>query len=81
MLATLAKTEDVVRVTPAMYFEASAYANFQAKILGFIEAEGEVTTAQAKTLTGLSRKYLIPLLESLDKRRVTVRVGEARKAR
>ncbi|MEE2904540.1 MAG: selenocysteine-specific translation elongation factor [Myxococcota bacterium] len=81
MMTTLAKTEDVIRVTPELFFDAQAYAKFQEQVLGFIRAEGEITTAQAKTLTGLSRKFLIPLLESLDKRRVTVRVGEARKAR
>ena len=81
MMATLAKTEDVIRVTPEMFFDAKAYAKFQEQILDFIRDQGEITTAQAKTLTGLSRKFLIPLLESLDKRRITVRVGEARKAR
>ena len=32
-----------------------------------------------KTLTGLSRKLAIPLLEWLDARKITVRVGDARK--
>jgi selenocysteine-specific elongation factor len=40
-----------------------------------------MTTAQAKTLLNVSRKYLIPLLETFDRQRVTVRVGEARHAR
>ena len=31
-----------------------------------------------KLLTGLSRKYAIPLLEYLDRERVTRRVGDAR---
>jgi selenocysteine-specific elongation factor len=34
-----------------------------------------------KDLTGLSRKYAIPLLEWLDKERITVRVGDVRKLR
>lgn len=80
MLATLVKTEEVIRVTPALYFESNAFFGFQQQVLEFLKSEGGITTAQAKTLTGLSRKYLIPLLECLDKRRVTVRVGEVRKA-
>ena len=31
-----------------------------------------------RDLLGLSRKYLIPLLEHLDRRRLTRRVGDAR---
>ena len=31
-----------------------------------------------KDLTGISRKYAIPLLEYLDRQRVTRRVGDAR---
>ena len=31
-----------------------------------------------KQLTGLSRKYAIPLLEYLDRERVTRKVGECR---
>jgi selenocysteine-specific elongation factor len=34
-----------------------------------------------RDLTSLSRKYAIPLLEHLDKERVTVRVGDKRLAR
>jgi selenocysteine-specific elongation factor len=34
--------------------------------------------AKFKELTGVSRKYAIPLLEYLDRERVTKRVGDAR---
>jgi len=34
--------------------------------------------AEIKDLTGLSRKYVIPLLEWLDRERVTRRVGAER---
>ena len=34
-----------------------------------------------KEVTGLSRKYLIPLLEHLDQTRVTVRIGDKRQLR
>jgi len=81
MLTTLVKTEEVIRVSPSLYFESNAFSGFENQVLNFLKQEGEMSTAQAKTLTGLSRKYLIPLLECLDKRRVTVRVGDVRKAR
>jgi selenocysteine-specific elongation factor len=34
-----------------------------------------------KELSGLSRKYSIPLLEYLDKQKITMRVGDVRKLR
>jgi selenocysteine-specific elongation factor len=37
-----------------------------------------IDVAQFKALTGVSRKYAIPLLEYLDRERVTKRVGDQR---
>lgn len=81
LLAALTRANDIVHAGSGLYFEASAYADAQKRILDFIATEGSITTAQAKTILGVSRKFLIPFLESLDKRGVTARVGEARKAR
>ena len=38
----------------------------------------KMDVALFKELTGVSRKYAIPLLEYLDRERVTRRVGDAR---
>ena len=38
----------------------------------------KIDVAQFKELTGVTRKYAIPLLEYLDRERVTKRVGDAR---
>ena len=38
----------------------------------------KIGVAQFKELTGVSRKYAIPLLEYLDRERVTRRVGDER---
>ena len=38
----------------------------------------KIDVARFKDLTGVSRKYAIPLLEYLDRERVTRRVGDAR---
>jgi len=37
-----------------------------------------IDVSRFKDLTGVSRKYAIPLLEYLDRERVTRRVGEER---
>jgi selenocysteine-specific elongation factor len=38
----------------------------------------KIDVAQFKEMTGVTRKYAIPLLEYLDRERVTRRVGDAR---
>jgi selenocysteine-specific elongation factor len=43
--------------------------------------KGSISPAQVRDRLGISRKYLIPLLEWADDRGITVRVGEARELR
>jgi selenocysteine-specific elongation factor len=48
-------------------------------MLAEVGRRGEITVGGMKERTGLSRKYLIPLLEWADRRGLTRRVGEARR--
>jgi selenocysteine-specific elongation factor len=48
-------------------------------VLKELGAGGEITVPKLRDRTGLSRKYLIPLLEWADRRGVTRRQGEARR--
>jgi len=47
----------------------------------FLKANEEITTPQFKEMTGVSRKYVIPLIEYFDSTNVTIRVGDIRKLR
>ena len=44
----------------------------------FKQAAPKIDVARFKELAGVSRKYAIPLLEYLDRERVTRRVGDER---
>jgi selenocysteine-specific elongation factor len=44
----------------------------------FLKENERITTPEFKGLTGLSRKYLIPLLEYFDTTLFTMRVGDER---
>ena len=81
LLAALVREQVIVHAAPTIYFEAGAFQRAQDRILAAIEEQDGVTTAQVKALLNIPRKYLIPLVETLDKRGVTVRVGEVRKAK
>jgi len=71
----------IVKVKEELYFHAAAIDALRKKLVAFLETEGQVTTPQFKDMTGVSRKYVIPLAEYFDSTLVTLRVGDVRKLR
>jgi selenocysteine-specific elongation factor len=61
----------------ALLFHAEALASLKEDVRG-LKATARVDVAAFKERYGISRKYAIPLLEYLDRERVTRRVGDAR---
>jgi selenocysteine-specific elongation factor len=56
--------------------------NISDKVIAFLKNKGEINIADFKEISGgLSRKYMIPILEYLDNQKVTIRVGDIRKLR
>ncbi len=47
-------------------------------VVATIQAQGQVTAAQVRDQFNTSRKYAVGLLEYLDEKHVTKRVGDAR---
>lgn len=72
---------ELLKIKEDMYFSRSAMAKLQELIVGFFGSHEEMGPPDFKDLTGLSRKYAIPVLEYLDKEKVTVRVGDKRRLR
>jgi selenocysteine-specific elongation factor len=48
------------------------------RVVALLRAQQQMSPADFKDLTGLSRRHAIPLLEWLDARRVTIRSGDVR---
>ena len=71
----------LVKVKEDLYFHKEAMEGFKKKLVDFITANEEITTPQLKDMAGVSRKYLIPLIEYFDAKNVTIRVGDVRKLR
>ena len=72
----LLKTGALVRLSPEIIAHAAVLAEVDAKVA---TRKGEtMSVGDFRDLLGLSRKYLIPLLEYLDRKRRTRRVGDAR---
>jgi selenocysteine-specific elongation factor len=79
ILQLLLREKSLVRVTPELIFHREALTGLRERLGVYKRAEGErITVPVFKELTGITRKYAIPLLEYLDRERVTRRVGEER---
>ena len=68
----------VIKVKEDLYFHAKAIETLKNRMIDFLKANGEITTPLFKDMTGVSRKYAIPLIEYFDKTQLTVRVGDNR---
>ena len=68
-----------MRVSPELIFHRDALAHLKERLATYKKAKGErISVPVFKDLTGISRKYAIPLLEYLDRERVTRRAGDER---
>ncbi|MEI6306417.1 MAG: SelB C-terminal domain-containing protein, partial [Deltaproteobacteria bacterium] len=77
-LALLTRNGIAVRISADLYYESAALAGLRAKLVERLREKGEITPSEYRDLTGLSRKFLIPLLEHFDSEKVTIRVGDKR---
>jgi selenocysteine-specific elongation factor len=77
----LVEEKQLIKISEDLYFDARAIQGLQAALKDFFATKDELTPADFKELTGLSRKFAIPLLEFMDKQKFTVRIGNSRKMR
>ena len=68
-----------VRIGGDRYYDSTTLTEVTTKTVAEIERLGQASPADLREALGLSRKYLIPLLEWLDSQGITARVGDARR--
>ena len=79
LLQILLREKKLVRVSPDLIFHRQALTDLKEKLWTYKKSKGERISVPAfKELTGITRKYAIPLLEYLDRERVTRRAGDER---
>jgi selenocysteine-specific elongation factor len=79
ILQMLLRDKSLVRVTPELIFHRDALAQLRDLLSRYKKTKGErISVPVFKELTGITRKYAIPLLEYLDRERVTRRAGDER---
>jgi selenocysteine-specific elongation factor len=78
LLELLIERHQVVRVSDNVVFLTQAYEEIVKRIVERLESVGSIDVAGVKDLFNMSRKYAIALLEHLDTRKITRRVGDER---
>jgi selenocysteine-specific elongation factor len=79
ILQILLREKVLIKVTEDLVFHQKAMARLRELLGTYRQQRGERLPIPAfKELTGITRKYAIPLLEYLDRERVTRRVGDER---
>ncbi len=81
VLMLLVNEGTIVKIKEDLYFEAGAVDALKERLVSFLTENGEIATPQFKEMTGVSRKFVIPLIEYFDSKNVTIRIGDIRKLR
>ena len=78
IVTLLLRDKVLVKISEELVFHQSALEGLRGSIAAQRAKSPKMDVAKFKELTGVSRKYAIPLLEYLDRERVTRRVGDVR---
>ncbi len=81
VLASLIEQGQLVKLGSAndtVLFLRESYEEAIGKLIGFLQEHQKMTAAEARDVLGTTRKYILPLLEHMDERHITRRVGDER---
>lgn len=78
IVTLLLRDKSLVKISDDLVFHQSALETLRRKVAALKTTTPKIDVARFKDLTGVSRKYAIPLLEYLDREHVTRRVGDER---
>jgi selenocysteine-specific elongation factor len=78
IVTLLLREKILIKVSDELVFHSSALEQLRRQITAYKAKSTKIDVANFKELTGVTRKYAIPLLEYLDRERVTKRVGDLR---
>lgn len=78
LVTLLLRDHVLIKLTDELVFHHTALESLRSILSEYKTTSQKMDVAKFKDLTGVSRKYAIPLLEYLDRERVTRRVGDER---
>ncbi len=78
IVTLLLRDKVLIKISDELVFHRNALEELRRQMSAQKAKSPKIDVATFKEMTGVSRKYAIPLLEYLDRERVTKRVGDAR---
>jgi selenocysteine-specific elongation factor len=78
IVTLLLREKILIKISDDLVFHQTPLAELRRKLAAEKARSPKLDVGRFKDLTGVSRKYAIPLLEYLDRERVTKRVGAGR---
>ena len=78
LVTLLMRDRVLVKLADELVFHQNALQELRRILANYKSTSAKIDVGKFKDLTGVSRKYAIPLLEYLDRERVTRRVGDER---
>ena len=79
VLALLVDEGKLVRVTSDLVFHTDALDQAENALRAYLKERGQMTVAEFRDVVNSSRKYVVPLLEYFDAKKVTERHGDLRR--
>jgi selenocysteine-specific elongation factor len=64
---------EIVKLSEGILLESKNYDIMKNKLIDFLKINGSISIAQVRELLGISRKYIIPLLNKMDEEKITQR--------
>jgi selenocysteine-specific elongation factor len=78
IVTLLLRDKVLIKISEDLVFHRSALEDLRRRVVELKGRSPKIDVGKFKELTGVTRKYAIPLLEYLDRERVTRRVGDER---
>lgn len=78
IVTLLLRERSLIKLSEDLVFHRTALEELRRQVVARKAKSSRMDVALFKEMTGVSRKYAIPLLEYLDRERITRRVGDAR---
>ena len=74
----LSRTRQIIPLEPKVTLGGEVFQSTVAKVTAFLEKNGQATVSELRQELDTSRKVIMPLLDRLDRDKVTIRNGDYR---
>jgi len=78
VLELLLRDGELVKISENLFYDRDVFAELTARVVAHIREHGDIDAQAFKDLSGLTRKFSIPILEYFDRVKLTIRLGDKR---